>query len=110
MTPVSGHQPPRARAAQRGLAPSLPRLQQQLQPEHAAQPRQGGRGIVLIRVIESTLTSEAQSSAAPPIPLTPVPVFLETLSNNSGEQKSESRYIKTDENKMHHSLSLSDRK
>jgi len=56
------------------------------------------------------LTSEAQSSAAPPIPLTPVPVFLETLSNNSGEQKSESRYIKTDENKMHHSLSLSDRK
>ena len=43
---VSGHQ------QYRGFSAALPGLQQQLQPEHAAQPRQGGRGLVLIRVIE----------------------------------------------------------
>jgi len=56
--------------------------------------------------VNPDLCLEAQSSAAPPIPLTPVPVFLETLSNNCGEQESESRYIKTDENKMNASFTL----
>ena len=43
---VSGHQPPL------WLSPPLPGLQQQLQPEHAAQPRQGD-GLLLLRVITS---------------------------------------------------------
>lgn len=47
---VSGHK------QHRGLAPSLPGLQQQLQPEHAAQPGQG-HGLLLLRVIIANLGS-----------------------------------------------------